>query len=63
MKIDLNKIPESNVEWAAQQITLNMQSRDKTEVKRVLKKLNECLYKSWAKDLTLNELMEVVELL
>lgn len=58
----LNKPCEDNITWAAQEIAaLNPDKRYQITVG--LKRLKEVLYKSWAKELTLNELLEAIEMI
>lgn len=55
-----DSIPESNIEWAAQQIASQFTDKQFMELQACFAKLDESLYKSWAKDLTLNDLKEAV---
>lgn len=58
----LSRPCEDNVTWVAQQIAaLNPDKRYQITIG--LKRLNEVLYKSWAKELSLNELTEAVNML
>lgn len=61
--IDLNKIPETNTEWAAQRIADSYTKRQIIALRKQLKRLDEVLYKSWAKDLSITELREAVDML
>jgi hypothetical protein len=57
----LSKIPESNQEWVAQ-VILEMPANERHIIVHALRKLDKALYKSWAKDMTLNEIMEAVNI-
>lgn len=63
MPLDLNKIPESNAEWAAQMLVSNLPKSKVSEICRSLVDLDTILYKSWAKDMTLTEFLEMRELI
>lgn len=58
----LKKPCEDNTTWAAQQIAM-LNSDRRYQITVGLKRLKEVLYKSWAKDLTLRELLEAVEMI
>jgi hypothetical protein len=58
----LSKPCEDNTTWAAQQIAM-LNSDRRYQIAVGLKRLNEVLYKSWAKDLTLKELLEAMEMI
>ena len=56
------KIAESNPEWVAQMMLDNLKPAERHQINCALRKLDKLLYKSWAKDMTLTELLEAVEL-
>lgn len=58
----LNKPCEDNVTWAAQTIAA-LNSDKRYQITVGLKRLNEVLCKSWAKELTLKELLEAMEMI
>ncbi|WP_149242564.1 hypothetical protein [Dyadobacter sp. 32] len=58
----LEAIPDSNTEWAAQQILINFSDPQRMELEACFAKLNEALYKSWGKDMTFAELHEAVKM-
>jgi hypothetical protein len=58
----LSKPCEDNITWAAQQIAA-LNSDRRYQITVGLKRLDEVLYKSWAKDLTLKELLEAIEMI
>lgn len=58
----LAKIPDNNSEWVAQQLLL-MPAKERHIVLHALRKLDKALYKSWAKDMPLNEIMEAVKMI
>jgi hypothetical protein len=55
------KIPESNQEWVAQ-VLLELPRNERHIIVHALRKLDKALYKSWAKDMTLNEIMQAVNI-
>lgn len=63
LKAFYDKEPASNSEWAAQQIIRVFKGRGYQKLKDTLESLDKALYKSWAKELTLKELLKVVELI
>lgn len=58
----LSICPSDNVDWAAQQILMNFTKKQFMELEACFTKLNEALYKGWAKDMTFNELTDAVKL-
>jgi len=58
----LNKPCEDNITWAAQQIAL-LSPDKRYQIIFGLRKLNEVMYKSWAKDLTLNDFIAAIDML
>jgi hypothetical protein len=58
----LSKPCEDNITWAAQEIAA-LNSDRRYQITIGLKRLNEVLYKSWAKELTLRELLEAMEMI
>lgn len=57
----LTKIPESNSEWATQQFLNTFDKKKLNVFLTCLKELDDCLFKSWAKDLTFTEIKEALE--
>lgn len=55
----LNKPTESNKEWAMQQILAGMSKHKRKLLYMSVKEIYEHLYKSWARDLTINDLYEI----
>lgn len=62
MAIDVNKPCESNVEWAAQQLLLNLGKFELLRLQMIFEKVDNALYKSWAKEMPLKELVEAIEM-
>jgi hypothetical protein len=58
----LSKPCEDNITWAAQQIA-QLSADKRYQIVFGLRKVHEVLYKSWARDLTLNDLMEAIKML
>ena len=58
----LSKPCEDNVTWAAQQIAL-LNPDKRYQISVGLKRLNEVLYKDWAKELTLKELVGAIDMI
>lgn len=58
-----NKEPDSNLEWAAQQILYNFKGRKYLKLKETVESLDKAWYKSWSKDFTLRDLLKAVELI
>lgn len=58
----LTSIPNSNAEWAAQEILNNFPKEQSMELQVFFDKLDKILFKSWAKDMTFSELHEAVEI-
>lgn len=58
----VEKIAESNPEWAAQQMLEQLKPGERHNVAYALRKLDKILFKSWAKDMTLTELLEALDL-
>lgn len=56
----LSKIPETNSEWAAQQIVKEFSKKDLKDLESYFIKLDIILYKGWAGDMTFKELKEAV---
>lgn len=56
------RIPESNPEWVAQMMLTNLKPAERRMINCALRKLDKLLFKGWAKDMTLSELLEAVEL-
>lgn len=59
----LNKPCESNEQWVAQQILEHFPGKSLETLKSYFKKLDEAIYKSWAKDMTFNEIKQAIELI
>jgi len=59
----VEKNTETNQEWVAQMMLTNLKPRERHQITWALKKLHETIYKSWARDMSLNELLEAVELM
>lgn len=57
----LSKPCESNTQWVAQTL-LQLPAKERHTIVHALRKLDTCLYKSWAKDMSLNEIMEAVNI-
>ena len=58
----LSKPCEDNTTWVAQQIAA-LKPDKRYQITVGLKRLKEVLYKEWAKELTLNELLEAIEMI
>ena len=58
----LAKIPDDNSEWVAQQL-LQMPAKDRHIVLYALRKLDKVLFKSWAKEMPMNEIMDAVRMI
>lgn len=58
----LDKQTETNQEWAAKMMLDNLKPAERHMIGSALRKLDKLLYKSWAKDLCLTELIEAVEM-
>lgn len=58
----LSKPCEDNITWAAQQIAA-LNSDKRYQITVGFKRLKEVLYNGWAKELTLNELSEAIEMI
>lgn len=52
---------DSNEIWVAQQIALFLSNKTQLDLIRSLKILNDLLYKSWAKDIKIETLIETLE--
>lgn len=61
-KAFINKPCEDNITWAAQQIA-KLNSDRRYQITVGLKRLQEALYKDWAKEMTLKELLEAIEMI
>jgi hypothetical protein len=59
----IEKIPDSNTEWVAQVMINDLKPSERHQIAWAIRKLNKILYKGWAKDMTLRELVEAVEML
>jgi len=57
----LSKIPDNNVEYVAQ-VLLQLPAKERHTIVHALRRLDKHLYKSWAKDMSLNEIMEAVNI-
>lgn len=62
MPININKIPESNIEWAAQQIADHFTKDQLNSLQSSFQLLDGILYKSWANELTLSDLKQAIEM-
>jgi hypothetical protein len=60
--MDLTKIPEDNNEFAAQLIFQKFSRQKRAAIRKILDELDNCLYKSYLKDLSLTELREVMRI-
>ena len=58
----ISKIPENNTEWVAVQMITNFSQVEFKTLKKSFKKLNEALFKSWARQMTLEELLNAIEI-
>lgn len=58
----LNAVSSSNEEWAAKQLLENFTEKEVLKIKEVFKKMDDVLYKSWAKSMTFSELKEAIEM-
>lgn len=56
----LEKFCETNPEWVAQQLLMEYTPKQIAELRHQLKKLHKVAYKEWARDMSLNELLEVL---
>lgn len=50
-----------NYQWAAERMMMDLSDKQFVQVKNGLTMLDSILYKSWAKDLTLSELLSAVK--
>lgn len=57
----LSRPCESNTQWVAQ-VLLQLEPKERHTIVHALRRLDKYLYKSWAKDMTLNEIMEAVNI-
>lgn len=57
----LEKVTGSNEEWVAQQLAAFMNKNDQTATLNRLVALDKLMYKSWAKDMTLQQLITILE--
>lgn len=60
--MDLSKDPTTNIEWAAQRIATDLTRDEVWVLQDALKQLDTVLYKGWAKDLTLSQLIEAANM-
>lgn len=58
----LNKPCEDNVTWAAQTMLEALPTKERYQIIWALRKLHGVLYKSWARDLSLRQLIEAVNM-
>jgi hypothetical protein len=58
----LKTIPSDNTEWAAQQIMIHFSKEQIESAKQIMDALNRPLYKSWAKEMTLTEIAEAIDI-
>jgi hypothetical protein len=54
--------PSDNIDWAAQQIIYHFNNDQFMELQAYFAKLDEVLYKSWAKEMSFAELKQAVDL-
>lgn len=57
----LSQIPESNIDWAAQQFMQHFSGDEFLQLQNTFSKMDEALYKGWGKEMTFEELKEAVE--
>lgn len=58
----MKRMPHDNTEWVAQQIISNFTEKQFMELHACFEKLNEVLYKSWARDMPLAEIKRAVDI-
>lgn len=58
----LNSIPDSNVDWAAQQILKEFSRAEFIDLSVSFDRLELALFKSWAKDMSFAELNEAIKI-
>jgi HSP20 family molecular chaperone IbpA len=58
----IDKTPEDNMEWAAQQIMHRFTERQFKELNASFSLLDKALYKGWSKEMTFEELKEAVQI-
>lgn len=55
-------IPESNIDWVAQQIVNGFSEKQLMELEACFAKIDQVVYKSWVNDLTFADLKEAVKI-
>lgn len=59
----LNKECKDNITWSAQQMLMQLKPKQRHQIAWALRKLHKTLEKEWARDLSLTQLIEAVDMI